>query len=342
MRATRFIYAAAALLLLGGVAACGGGGAGGSALPVATATPTAAPAASPAATAATASASAALVAGYNPIAAAAGFSGYLTMPSPAPQATWTQTVGNVPPAGVPALQSSRVHVLDAAGGIALLYETWSFSTSPNAFNIEHGITIPASMRVAGAGYYLASYNGASGWQKTFLGPVLIDGTGTVRFFFSQLNFTSPPQTFALYAGASPTPSPSPTPVPTMSPSPSPVPTPSSTPVPTFPPQSGPVFTFPQSLAFGAAAASANDATYDQTFSVSESGYAGPFTHTDTCLQSATVATVSPQSGTAFTVRPLGSGICSITVYDAQNRSAVVGITVNVTNITVNGVIRRGP
>jgi hypothetical protein len=86
--------------------------------------------------------------------------------------------------------------------------------------------------------------------------------------------------------------------------------------------SGALMASPTSLSFIAGSTTAQHVT------VTESGYTGTLTATSTC---ASVATVSPASATGspatFTVTPVASGTCQVTIHDTFGNSALVAVTV---------------
>lgn len=95
-----------------------------------------------------------------------------------------------------------------------------------------------------------------------------------------------------------------------------LPTPSTAP--------GVVTLSPASLSFLTAGASAA-----QSVSPSQANYSGPFAAlTTTC---AGIATISPASGSAFTVTPVAAGTCSFTV-TGSGASATLGVTVTTTSV----------
>ncbi len=101
-----------------------------------------------------------------------------------------------------------------------------------------------------------------------------------------------------------------------SPSPSPSPSPSSPPA-------------PMGIAPSTLALTGTGASNAQTLVVTETGYTGSFTESDTC---STIATVTPSSGTGpsftFTVTGVAAGTCSATFTDTngQHVSANIGVT----------------
>jgi outer membrane biosynthesis protein TonB len=145
--------------------------------------------------------------------------------------------------------------------------------------------------------------------------------------------TPTPTPTATPAGATPTPTPTATPAPTATPTPTPsatptptaTPAPTATPTPTPTPTPVPVVPAPTSLAFTALGAS-----NAQNVSVSESGYGGTFSETDSCAGIATIAAASP----TFTVTPIAVGTCSITIFDISQRMVTVPVTVTTSGLVV--------
>lgn len=103
--------------------------------------------------------------------------------------------------------------------------------------------------------------------------------------------------------------------------PTPSPTPSPTPTPAL--LAAPAtlnFTLPNTAA---------------SIAVSESGYTGTFSQTNTCNPgSGTIATLSPASASgpsaAFTVTSVNSGLCTVTFTDQNHQSATVTVNVTIT------------
>ncbi len=107
--------------------------------------------------------------------------------------------------------------------------------------------------------------------------------------------------------------------------PTPTSNPSASPSPGQTPQ-GPVVTAPSSLTF-TAAGSPNAAN----FGVSETGYSGSWTESDTCSG---IATVASSGANTYTVTPVAAGSCIITITDAFSQKGTVNISVT----TSSGVI----
>lgn len=101
----------------------------------------------------------------------------------------------------------------------------------------------------------------------------------------------------------------------------PIPTPSPVPTP------GAVALTPSALNF-----TATGAAYAQSTTASQSQFGGSFNaSTATCIG---IATVSPSSGTTFTVTPVAAGSCTFTIAGANGTSAT--LSVGVTTTTVGG------
>jgi hypothetical protein len=89
----------------------------------------------------------------------------------------------------------------------------------------------------------------------------------------------------------------------------------------------PVMLGPTSLSFSTTGAAAA-----QPFTASQVGFSGPFTP-DTC-GTANIVSITPASGTTFTVTPNNYGSCTLTVTGAQGLSAQMQITVTLTSPVV--------
>ncbi len=127
----------------------------------------------------------------------------------------------------------------------------------------------------------------------------------------------------------------PTPAATATPTPAPTATPTPTPAPTATPAPSALIASTSALIFGSTGAS-----YAQTFTVSESGYSGPFTVQHTCNGVATVGSSSTQGpSTQITVTPSAVGSCAITVNDGNQQAVTVNVAISTTSLTVSG--KRG-
>lgn len=112
---------------------------------------------------------------------------------------------------------------------------------------------------------------------------------------------------------------------TLAPSTSPSAQPSATPAPAAPQSSTASIDF-----------SSNAPT---TITVTESGYTGTFSESDTCDplsgEIAAVAAASPAPGSAsYAVTPAGVGSCRITVSDTVGKTVAIPVTVSAAAITV--------
>ncbi len=106
---------------------------------------------------------------------------------------------------------------------------------------------------------------------------------------------------------------------------SPTPTPSASPTPT--PTPGTVTLTSPALNF-----TATGAAYAQTTMASQTNYSGPFAaSTATCNG---IATISPSSGTTFTVVPVAAGSCTFAITGGNGQTAA--LAVGVTTTTVGG------
>lgn len=114
-----------------------------------------------------------------------------------------------------------------------------------------------------------------------------------------------------------------------SPTPSPSPSPTASPTPT----PGAVVLAPNALAFTAVGASNAQST-----TASESNYSGTFTAATAAAgqpnSCSGIATISPASGTTFSVTPVAAGHCTFTVSGGGTQSAT--LTIDVTTTTVGG------
>lgn len=119
---------------------------------------------------------------------------------------------------------------------------------------------------------------------------------------------------------SPTSSATPTPAPSTAPTSTPTAAPTAMPTPT----PGPVVAAPTTLRFSNFA--------PQSVAVSEIRYSGSFaTSTRDC---GNVATISPASGTQFSVTPSGAGACSFEFSDPSGNLGSVSIYVTTANVVV--------
>lgn len=239
--------------------------------------------------------------------------------------TVTLTESTVSPIGLPTLQGlARRPESGTVSDTPLVYIEAVFSNAVT-MNGQLGFTtpLPSGSNPNAGPYYVAvlPLGATPTWSLAIEGPGVVSGT-TVSFTppVAQTTFAaSTPYYYVIYqaAGGS-VPSPTPTPSPTPSPTPTPAP-----------------------LAVSSAALSftASGASYAQTFAVSELGYTGAFTETDTCNPGTAIATVSAASGPGptanFTVTPQSAGSCAITVHDTNGQTSTVTVGVTITQGGVN-------
>ncbi|HEV8021736.1 MAG TPA: hypothetical protein VGP41_10760 [Candidatus Lustribacter sp.] len=101
-------------------------------------------------------------------------------------------------------------------------------------------------------------------------------------------------------------------------------TPVAAPTPTPTPTQGAVMLSSSNLAF-----TATGAANAQPVSAAQANYTGTFTaSTTTC---GGIATISPASGTAFSVTPVAAGSCSFTIVGGSGQSATLTIGVTTTS-----------
>jgi hypothetical protein len=109
--------------------------------------------------------------------------------------------------------------------------------------------------------------------------------------------------------------------------PAPTPTPSPTPTPAAVPQAS-----QSTVTFSSGSA--------QNVNVTESGYTGTFTESDTCNPlSGAIASVAPQSnahGSAtYAITPLSAGVCNVTISDTSGRGTTISVSVASAAITIH-------
>jgi hypothetical protein len=130
----------------------------------------------------------------------------------------------------------------------------------------------------------------------------------------------------------PTNTPTPTPTPTATPTATPTPTPTPTPSPT--PASGALAVTPNSVGLVRAGDTAD-------VHVTETGYTGPFTETDTCGGNATVSSSAAGGPDAlYTVTGLSAVTCDATFHDNHGQTAVLHIVVTTSGFTISSHARR--
>ena len=134
--------------------------------------------------------------------------------------------------------------------------------------------------------------------------------------------------------ATPTPVPTatPTPVPTATPTPTPVPTPTPTPTPSPTPVPGTLVVQPNPVNVNGVGAS-----NAQTFSATETGYAGVFGESDNCSGIATVTTSNANGPTAtYTVTGIAAGNCTVTISDSHGQQTTTQVAVTTNGFVING------
>lgn len=108
--------------------------------------------------------------------------------------------------------------------------------------------------------------------------------------------------------------------------------PSTTATPTgSPTQAAAPAASPSSLAFESGSA--------QNVTVTESGYTGSFTESDTCNPASgkiasVVASATSTGSATYAVTPIAAGTCTITVLDTASHATAVNVTVSTAAITV--------
>jgi hypothetical protein len=79
------------------------------------------------------------------------------------------------------------------------------------------------------------------------------------------------------------------------------------------------------------------ASYAQGLNVAQPGYAGSFSQTNTCAGVASVAPIAVQSASpTFTITPIATGTCSITITGGSSQSVIVPVTVTTSGLVVSG------
>jgi hypothetical protein len=146
-------------------------------------------------------------------------------------------------------------------------------------------------------------------------------------------FVAPPQ-----ATATPSPVPTATP-PGATPTPDPTATPTATPVATATPTPTPTPTPAAAVVPNPAAVALTGIgpSYTLGVNVTQAGYAGSFSQTNTCAGVATVApAVTQPASPTFSLTPLATGTCALTVTGGSNQSVVVPVTVTSSGLVVSG------
>jgi len=239
----------------------------------------------------------------------------------APAGTTATVISSVTaPSGVPAPSSIERQPQSIAGALPFLYISLELNHAvPTSMFTSWLLTLTSALPPT-ASYYVEIDDPSATRPKQFtiLGTVSngvvtftnSGGSGANGFPTLAANHVYVFQFYYVVAGPSPTPSP------TTTGSASPTPTPTPTPAPT--PTLGPVVVTPALVPLGHVGQTA-------TIGVSESGYSGSFT-----AQSANpaIASVSPASGTSFTVTAVLGGTTTITFSDTAGNqgSATVSVT----------------
>lgn len=230
-----------------------------------------------------------------------------TLPSANAIAAVSESISASVPSGVPALAVSRttastraLQALPAATPIE--YVEFSSSTSVT-FSAGGTLSVALPQLTAGVSYDLAEY-ATPNWTAPVAGPGTLAGTTvTLSGLPSFTVGPGAPLIFVLYsivASGSPSPSPSP----------------------------APVVLSTSSLAFnGTGTSNAQTVTASQ---ISSSSFAATTAGVGQNGSCSGIATISPTSGTTFTVTPVAAGTCTFTIAGAGGQSATVSIVVTTT------------
>lgn len=274
-------------------------------------------------------------------AAASGYTGTVTLPAGAsiPADTQvTETVTNIAPAGLPALEELRVPLDRQNDGLRsplseqtelVIIELGFTKTVTLPTGLAFVIKVPAADILPHVDYYLAFYdptNPQFGLQLGFAGPATVSGS-TLTFASSTSNLTligGVTYIFVLYAVSVAVPTPSP--VPTFSPTPKPSPTATAT----APPASGsisiaiptpaPVVCTPAPVTVPLGESALLECTAQD--------YSGPFTLTVANPAIASVQQVNPQTLTFFHVNGLAVGSTTLSLLTLTGGTGSVAITVS--------------
>ena len=225
--------------------------------------------------------------------------------------------GIATPPSAPTLTVNLIGPLQTVGQTAVLQVSQPGFLGPYTITSSNGAVLSLQQK-------LQSTQRApqSGGPQTIISPngqayvvALAPGNASITVNGSE-SLTIAPTTLQniTIAAATPTPSPSPS----ASPSPSPTPTPN-----------------PMGIAPSTLALTGTGASNAQTLVVTETGYTGSFTESDTC---STIATVTPSSGTGpsftFTVTGLAAGTCSATFADTNRQHVTANIGVTTTGVVI--------
>jgi len=319
----------AALVVLVTMVACGGGGGSSTPIVVATFGPAATPTPQP--TSATLQTTVPAGGGTITLPAFGGFNGSINAPAASVGAGSQLTVVTQtnPPVGLPLLLDASRRPLSLNN--AVMYFSLTASTAVSFVSTPGFFIDLAQPALAGASYYIAFYDPTkqpAAWALGAVGPATVNGAtltfapsgapltlaGGVTYWFAVYYVTNATPSPTATQTATPTPSTTPTPTPTATPTPTPTPTPAAT-----------VSASVVSLSFAAVGAA-----YAQQFTVSQAGYAGPFT-----LSGINGAVATAQiSSNLVTVTSVAAGSTSLTVTGTGGQSVTVPIGVTTLSVPV--------
>jgi hypothetical protein len=264
--------------------------------------------------------------------------------------------------------AARRQIAAAVTPSAILFIEAEFSATITASGGTLALTVPSGTLVASDTYYLAFFDPNTlslGWQLDWAGPASVSGNG-LTFALPAVDFLGlTTYGFAVYgisaSGAQPTPIPtvapstspsaSPTPTPSTSPSGSPTasPTPTATPTPTPTPTATATATVAPNVL------QANPTNVEipapgvadaQTVVVTESGYNGTLSQTNSCGGGTPIASFSAANASGPTwnlvVTGLSAGTCVATVSDTNAQTVTLSISVTSSGFTINSLQRKGP
>ncbi len=227
--------------------------------------------------------------------------------------------GIATPPSAPTLTVNLIGPLQTVGQTAVLQVSQPGFLGPYTITSSNGAVLSLQQK-------LQSTQRApqSGGPQTIISPngqayvvALAPGNASITVNGSE-SLTIAPTTLQNITIAAATPTPSPSPSASPSPSPSPTPTPN-----------------PMGIAPSTLALTGTGASNAQTLVVTETGYTGSFTESDTC---STIATVTPSSGTGpsftFTVTGLAAGTCSATFADTNGQHVTANIGVTTTGVVI--------
>jgi hypothetical protein len=77
--------------------------------------------------------------------------------------------------------------------------------------------------------------------------------------------------------------------------------------------------------------------FAQGVDVTQAGYAGTFSQTNTCAGIASVAPIVGQPASpTFTITPIATGTCSVTVTGGSSQSVIVPVSVTTDGLVISG------